>query len=63
MNFKLYQSMCAANYAVGQLMMVEFNGTHHMPQDESIKTARKYLMDALDALSSYQATLPAKEAA
>ncbi|HCE08730.1 MAG TPA: hypothetical protein DEQ40_09055 [Oxalobacteraceae bacterium] len=57
MNFELHQAICAANNSVGQLMSADFARTHHMADTEeaAISYARKLLMDALDALSSYQA--------
>lgn len=63
MDFKLHQSMSSANYAVSQLLNIEFKASHRMDQSASITTARKYLMDALDHLSSYQASLKKENAA
>lgn len=60
MKFKLYQAVCAANYAVGQMVGADFSRNNHMDDVSSIVAARKYLMDSLDALSAYQAEIDAE---
>jgi hypothetical protein len=63
--FMLHTAMSQANNGVGGLLTVQFY-EQHMPHSDlknAIRQARIYLMDALDALSSYQAEIDAREAA
>jgi hypothetical protein len=63
MNFKLHQAMISAHRAAEQILNTDFNAQHGMDQLIPLKDARDKLMDALDALSAYQATLKSKQVA
>jgi len=65
MNFKLHKAIQAANNGVGELLTTNFYEQHMPPADHmrAIRQSWIYLMDALDAISGYQAEIDAREAA
>ena len=63
MNFKLNQALSASLRASEQILSTDFHSQHGMDQLIPLKDARDKLMDALDALSAYQATLKSKQVA
>lgn len=59
MKFKLHQAQAAAMRAAEQILQTDFHSQHHMDQLIPLHDARQKLMDALDALSAYEASIPA----